>query len=58
MATEIRNTELCFSEKKYDDFMAKVYNSNHKNRDARVAKTVKGMRSIKTLNIDGKKYLV
>lgn len=57
MATTITNTEMYFkTESERKVFLKNVYSRKTKPSNKNIAKTLEGMKRIKTLNIDGVKY--
>ncbi|MCC4053887.1 hypothetical protein [Enterococcus faecium] len=59
MATTIVNTELKFdSSKECSKFLNDIYSKKTKPSNSNMARTLAGMKKIKTMNIDGKKYYI
>lgn len=57
MATTMVNTELKFnSSKECSEFLNNIYSKKTKPSNPNIARTLAGMKKIKTMNIDGKKY--
>lgn len=59
MATTVKNTELRFSsDKECSKFLKDVYSKKTKSSNSKVAKTLAGMKKIKSINVDGVNYHV